>query len=176
MSGSSSSTSTLAWAPRPTVVLALGNPLRGDDGAGPAVLEMLAAAGVPDDVELIDGGLAGLETTLHLQHRSRAIILDAADLGERPGAWRRVAYGDLHLPSFEAGRGLHSAGLREALLLGEALGILPAEISLYLIQPHDIDWVEGLSDDVRASLDRVCQAVRSELGDRQPAAVQPTVR
>ena len=69
----------------PTLVLALGNPLRGDDGAGPAVLERLAAARIPAGVELIDGGLAGLETALHLQHRRRAIILDAADFGATPG-------------------------------------------------------------------------------------------
>jgi hydrogenase maturation protease len=150
-------------ASSPTIVLALGNPLRGDDGAGPAVLERLVAVGVPEDVELLDGGLAGLETALHLQHRTRAIILDAADFGAPPGTWRRVRLRDVRLASPSEAPGLHAASLREALLLGDALGILPPEIVLYLIQPRAIGWEAGLSDDVRATLDPVCRAVASEL-------------
>jgi len=152
----------------PTLVLALGNPQRGDDGAGPAVLERLASQPVPEDVELLDGGLAGLETALHLQHRRRAIILDAADFGAAPGAWRRVSLDALKLAAPDDAPGLHAAGLREALLLGEALGILPAEVVLYLIQPRQTGWEAGLSEDVHACLDPVCQAVRSELRDGGP--------
>jgi len=147
----------------PTLVLALGNPLRGDDGAGPAILQRLAAIPLPDGVELVDGGLAGLETVLHLQHRRRAIILDAADFGAAPGTWRRVSMDTLRLASPANTPGLHEAGLREALLLGEALGILPPEVAVYLIQPRQTDWVPGLSEDVSACLDPVCRAVESEL-------------
>ncbi len=152
----------------PTLVLALGNPLRGDDGAGPAVLERLAACPLPDGVELIDGGLAGLETALHLQHRQRAIILDAADFGAAPGTWQRVSLDALHLAAPEGFPGLHAAGLREALLLGEALGILPPDVILYLIQPQQTGWGEGLSHDVRACLDPLCRAVESELRGGSP--------
>ncbi len=147
----------------PTLVLALGNPLRGDDGAGPAALQRLAAIPLPDGVELVDGGLAGLETALHLQHRQRAIILDAADFGAAPGTWQRVSLDALHLAAPEDSPGLHAAGLREALLLGEALGILPPDVVLYLIQPQQTGWGEGLSQDVGACLDSVCRAVESEL-------------
>jgi hydrogenase maturation protease len=152
----------------PTLVLALGNPQRGDDGAGPAVLERLASEPVPDGVELLDGGLAGLETALHLQNRRRAIILDAADFGAAPGAWRRVSLEALRLVPAEGAPGLHAAGLREALLLGDALGILPAEVVLFLIQPRQTGWEAGLSEDVLACLEPVCQAVRSELSSGGP--------
>jgi hydrogenase maturation protease len=154
--------------PSPTLVLALGNPLRGDDGAGPAVLERLAAKGLPDGVELVDGGLAGLETILYLQHRRRAIILDAADFGAIPGAWRRVSLGGLQHTPPEDTPGVHAAGLREALLLGDALGILPPEVVLYMIQPRQTGWESALSEDVRASLDAVCEAVHSELSRGAP--------
>ena len=168
---SSSSENSLAQPVAPTIVLALGNPQRGDDGAGPAVLERLGAAGVPAGVELIYGGLAGLETTLHLQHRRRAIILDAADFGATPGTWRRVRLDDVTLESPEAAPGLHAAGLREALLLGEALGILPPEVILYLIQPGPLGWEAALSDGVRSSLDPIAAAVATELrGGGPPSA------
>jgi hydrogenase maturation protease len=166
---SSTSEGTSASQPlSPTLVLALGNPLRGDDGAGPAVLERLASKGLPDGVELLDGGLAGLETTLHLQHRRRAIILDAADFGAVPGTWRRVPLDGLQDAPLEDASGVHEAGLREALLLGDALGILPPEVVLYLIQPRQTGWETGLSEDVSACLDSVCEAVHSELSRGGP--------
>jgi hydrogenase maturation protease len=165
---STSENASLSQHPRPTLVLALGNPLRGDDGAGPAVLERLAVKGLPNGVELIDGGLAGLEATLHLQDRRRAIILDAADFGALPGAWRRVPLDGLQDAPLGAASGVHEAGLREALLLGEALGILPPEVVLYLIQPRQTGWEAGLSEDVSACLDTVCEAVHSELSRGGP--------
>ena len=75
----------------PTLVLALGNPDRGDDGVGQAVLRDLTERGpLPPTVEVLDGGLAGLETCLLLQGRRRALIVDAADMGLAPGEWRSL--------------------------------------------------------------------------------------
>jgi hydrogenase maturation protease len=51
----------MAGGGRPaTVVIGLGNPLRGDDGVGVRVAQMLATQSLPDDVEVIDGGTQGL--------------------------------------------------------------------------------------------------------------------
>jgi hydrogenase maturation protease len=50
-----------------TVILALGGPLRGDDGVGAAVLKSLAKGGrLPAETDLVDGGTCGLETALLL--------------------------------------------------------------------------------------------------------------
>src|SRR3990172_358808 len=74
-----------------TLVLALGSPLRGDDGVGAEILRELAAgAPVPQDVDFVDGGTPRLETALLLQGYQRAIIIDAAEMGRRPGEWARI--------------------------------------------------------------------------------------
>ncbi|MEW6568688.1 MAG: hydrogenase maturation protease [Chloroflexota bacterium] len=104
-----------------TLILALGNPLRGDDGVAQAVLEGLSISGeVPRGVTLCDGGTPGLEAALLPQAYRRAIVIDAADMGLAPGGSRRLTLGpgELH-----PGATLHAAGLREALALAEALGI-----------------------------------------------------
>ena len=50
-----------AGAPVPTtLVLGLGNPLRGDDGVGVRVVQQLAKWCLPSDVEVVDGGTRGL--------------------------------------------------------------------------------------------------------------------
>lgn len=149
-----------------TVVLALGNPLRGDDGAGAAVCEMLAQdARLPDHVRLVDGGTAGLETVLLLQGCRRAIIVDAAELGRAPGEWARFTREAAILEPGGLGPGssLHNAGLAEALALGDALGILPEVIILYGIQPQEIGWMPGLSEPVRVAVPAICAAILNEI-------------
>lgn len=149
-----------------TLVLTLGNLLRGDDGAGQAICERLARSGsLPPNVALLDGGTPGLESVLLLEGYRRAIIVDAADMGREPGEWARLTLAEVTLqaadPSLRST--LHSAGLAEALALGEALGILPGEIVLYGLQPDSLDWTPGLSAPVQAAIPAVCAAILGEL-------------
>lgn len=156
----------MSEAPRRRIVIvALGNPLRGDDGAGPEVLRGLAAErDWPADVALIDGGTAGLETSLSLSGYERAILIDAGELRLPPGSWRRLDARQVILQGKDGPTlTLHQAGLAEALQLGEALGILPAEIILYVIQPENIGWEQGLSEPVQAAVAAVRAAVVDEI-------------
>ena len=149
-----------------TLVLALGNPLRGDDGAGAAVIRSLEDSGrLPAAVSLLDGGTPGLETVLLLQGYRRVIIVDAAEMGLEPGAWARFTPEKVVSGARDVSlRGtLHYAGLAEALKLGEALGILPPEIVIYGIQPLEVGWQPGLSAPVRAAVPAVCAAILDEL-------------
>jgi hydrogenase maturation protease len=148
-----------------TLVLAIGNPLRGDDGVGQAVLTALEAAGLPPGVEATDGGAAGLETVLSLQGYGRVFIVDAADMRATPGMWSRFTTNDASLQpaDFHERLTVHYAGLAEALALGDALGVLPPEIVIYGIQPLTLEWSPGLSAPVRDAIPAVCAAILSEL-------------
>jgi hydrogenase maturation protease len=146
-----------------TLVLALGNPQRGDDGVGAAVLARLAALPLPRNVTLVDGGTPGLETALALQNYHRAIIIDAADMGLEAGGWRRFVPDAVSLKTADIRGTLHSAGLAEALALGAVLGILPFEIIIYGIQPAVIGWTPGLSAEVEAIVPVIAAAILDEL-------------
>ena len=70
----------------PVLVLALGNLLLTDDGAGLRLLERLSAGGeARGDVEFIDGGTCGLALLPYLERRRAVLILDAMQLGAAPG-------------------------------------------------------------------------------------------
>lgn len=139
-----------------TIVLALGNPLRGDDGVGAAVLEHL------EHESLVDGGTSGFEIILLMQGYERAIIIDAADMDLEPGDWRMFSPDEVRLQSRDLYlRGtLHYAGLAEALSLGEAMGLLPPEIIIFGVQPATIDWDIGLSDPVERAVPAITAAVQ----------------
>jgi hydrogenase maturation protease len=144
-------------APVTTLVLALGNPLRGDDGVGTAVLNALPA--LPPGVTGLDGGTPGLGLVLSLQGYDRAIIIDAAEMGETPGTWRRFTADSLQTTDSDLRGTLHDAGLAEALLLGEALRTLPPEIIIFGIQPSEVGWSSGLTPAVAAAIPGLCEAI-----------------
>ncbi len=150
-----------------TLILALGNPLRGDDGIGAAVLAALAAHPLPPEVTLLEGGTPGLELVLMLRDCERAIIIDAAEMGQAPGTWMRFTPESVRLKSRDLYlRGtLHYAGLAEALSLGAAMNLLPPEIIIYGIQPEAIGWEPGLSATVAAAIPGVCAALLSLVCD-----------
>ena len=148
-----------------TLILALGNPLRGDDGIGSAVLERLRETAVfPPHITLIDGGTPGLETALTLQGHDQVIVIDAADLGAEPGTWMRFNLSDVSLAKHANMNGtLHDAGFAEAVALADALGILPPEIIMYGIQPESMEWEIGLSQPVQSTIPAICHQIQSEL-------------
>jgi hydrogenase maturation protease len=161
-----------------TLVLALGSPLRGDDGVGAAILQELTAGGpLPPDVDLVDGGTPGLETALLLEGYERAIIIDAAELRRRPGEWARLAlvwqgsWQGRELISGGASdpTSIHQAGLAEALLLGATLGVIPESVTVYGVQPLVCGWSPGLSRPVRAAVAEVCRAIEDEISSREAA-------
>lgn len=133
-----------------TLILGLGNPLRGDDGIGPAVIEWLRGQDLPADVVAIDGGTGGLDLVLTMMGYRRVLIVDAAELGCTPGAWICFRPDSARIETAEFTLSMHEAGLAEALALGAALHVLPEEVIVFGVQPAQTDWAPGLSAEVQA--------------------------
>ena len=150
-----------------TLILGLGNPLRGDDGVGTAVITTLQNEPLPPDVDVVDGGTAGLELVLLLQKYRRVLVVDAAEMGLAPGEWRRFDGNTAVLPTNpdHLNGTLHNAGFAQALTLAEALGTLPTEITVFGVQPAMVDWSDGLRAAVETAVLPVCQAVLGALGE-----------
>ncbi len=71
----------------PLLIVAVGNPSRGDDALGPALLERLRAAGVEasGDVELLTDFQLQVEHALDLVGRRAVLFVDAARTGTVDG-------------------------------------------------------------------------------------------
>ncbi len=146
-----------------TLIVGLGNPLRGDDGVGVRVTQLLAERCLPGDLEVVDGGTQGLSLVNILEDRQRVIVVDAADMGRLPGEFVRFVLEEARLLGEEEGRfSVHGAGLHEALLLAQALGILPDQVVLFGVQPARVGWEVGLSPEVEAALPGLVAAVLRE--------------
>jgi len=76
-------------APRPILVIAIGNPSRGDDAIGPILAERLEALARPD-VEVITDFQLAPEHALDLVGREQVIFVDAGAGTPAPFELRRV--------------------------------------------------------------------------------------
>ena len=146
-----------------TLIIGLGNLLRGDDGVGVRVAQALARQSLPQDVEVVDGGTPGLGLVNLMEGRRRMILVDAADVGKNPGEFVRFTLDEAILKRNDQHLSVHAAGLREALLLAEALRMLPNEIVIFGVQPANLEWTNALSPEVEATLPDLITAVLSEL-------------
>lgn len=154
------------------LVLGLGNPLRGDDGAGCRVVEELARRELPPGIELLDGGAIGLGLLDLLEGWERVILVDAADMGQRPGEFVRFTPDDVRLAFTPDSFSFHHAGLSEVLALADALGRPLPEMVIFGIQPQKIGWGEGLSLAVETALPALIDAVIEEV-NTLPAGSEP---
>jgi hydrogenase maturation protease len=146
-----------------TLVVGLGNPLRGDDGVGVRVAQALAAGALPPGVEVVDGGTQGLGLVNPMEGRGRVILVDAADVGRPPGQFVCFTLDEAHLPGDDQHLSVHAAGLRDALLLARALEMLPPEVIIFGVQPASLEWEEALSPQVEAALSGLIAAVMAEI-------------
>lgn len=132
------------------VLLGVGNRIRGDDAAGPKLIEILEKR-LPDkgkEIFLFDGGelpenylipIANLKPNL-------VIIVDAVDFGSRPGTIRLFPIRQIPQDSFST----HRLSLR---FLGSYLEKeTQAKIYLLGIQPKSIKLEEKLSPEVKKTL------------------------
>jgi hydrogenase maturation protease len=149
------------------LVLSLGNPLRGDDGVGSAILEALSASACPaENVIFLDGYRGGLLNALLCQDYAHVFVVDAALLGGLPGSWKRFTLDDAMLAQIDLSscKTLHNASLAEALALAKALDIKLPEVVIYGVQPKEIEWSLSLSEPVRKVVPDVCAAILNDLG------------
>jgi len=146
----------------PVLVLAIGNPLMADDGAGQEVLAKLEsiAAGWGSQVELLDGGTQGLALLGQFEGREAVVFLDAVRLGEAAGSVH-VLRGQEVLRMGGHATSAHEGSAPDILRALELLGETPAEVALVGVEPERIQIGIGLSPAVRGSLERAADSAKA---------------
>lgn len=156
------------------VVLALGNPLLGDEGVGPRALQRLSRERLfPETVELVDGGTAGLALVPKLAEANKAIVLDAVRSGQPPGTL--VALDGAKLPRrFFGSLSPHQVGFRDIVSASRLLGG-PDEVVLLGIEPLTTTLADELSEPVARSLGALTKAVVLQL-ERWGISLEPAAK
>jgi hydrogenase maturation protease len=147
---------------RHVVVIGIGNPYRGDDGAALAVVEQLRAL-LPGDVEVV---ACEQEPTRLLEawaDAEAAVVVDAVASGGEPGALHRYDTTEEAVPARVFRSSTHAFGVGETIELGRALGRLPARVIVYGIEGQTFETGDELSVPVAAAVDRTVAAVADDV-------------
>jgi hydrogenase maturation protease len=131
------------------LVAGVGNVLRGDDGFGPAVTELLGH--LPAGAEVVETGTGGVALLQELMVGCDGLVLiDAVDRGAAPGTVfvlePEVGEG-VHVPD------VHLANPDRVLSMAKTMGYLPDRVRIIGCQPEEMDELcQGLSPVVQRAL------------------------
>lgn len=149
----------------PILVLGVGNLLLTDDGIGiHAIAALEKTYSFPSHVQLLDGGVQGLNLLGAIAGSRHLIVIDAIRSGGSPGTLYRLSGDQIPKRVFQK-NSLHQVGLLEALTLAGALGPPPSTVILGL-EPLDVTTL-GLepTPPIRDRIPELVAAVLKELED-----------
>ncbi len=99
--------------PTGTLILGIGNYVLQDEGFGVHAVRLLSEMeDLPEGVDLLDGGTAGLHLMGNLRNYRRVIVIDAALDNNPPGTIRRLKPGFGEFPPLITA---HEIGLKDTL-------------------------------------------------------------
>jgi len=152
-------------ATRPLLLFAWGNPSRGDDALGPALLERFAArqaAGEFADVELLTDFQLQVEHALDLQGRARVLFVDASVAAAAPCELTRLR------PERDTSFTTHAMSPAAVLAVYEQIrDEAPPPAWLLSIRGYEFGLGQPVSAQARANLEQAV-AVASEFLASEP--------
>lgn len=144
------------------LVLGIGNTLLTDEGVGVHVLGRLSGDGLPEDVELLDGGTLSFTLAGPIEEADALVVVDAANLKSPPGTLQ-VFEGEAMDSFLMSNRKstVHEVGLTDLRAIAILAGHWPERRALVAIQPQAVDWGEAPTPAVAAAIPGAALAIQN---------------
>jgi hydrogenase maturation protease len=142
-----------------TVVIGIGNAMRGDDGAGVAVAERLGGLSCDEEPSRLIEAWEGADAV---------VLVDTVVSGAPPGMLHRFDASADPIPARALRSSTHAIGLAETIELARALGKLPPHVAVYGIEGVSFETGAPLSPDVAKAVSRLVNTIEEELCTSAP--------
>ena len=161
---------------RRVVLAAVGSECRGDDAAGPAVLDRVGELG---GVEMLGALASPLDLLGAWDGADLAIVVDAVDGVDAPGG---VCVIDVDMASgpdvpgrTRSTASSHGLGLIDALRIAAAMGTAPERVLLVGVSGEDFGGSAGLSPAASGAVERAARRVVELAGAATAPSEEPCV-
>jgi len=146
-------------------IIGLGNPLRHDDGIGLILLDFVRhhKKEFGDRITIIDGGNGGMNLLHVLARFDVVFLIDAVDFEGKPGDTRLFTEEQIQSKKTPITLSTHDSDFLNVISLSKELHELPDILVLFGIQPHDVSYGTGLSDQLIYSLDTLSMKLKKEI-------------
>ena len=143
------------------LIVGIGNPFRGDDGAGWAVIDALEKK-IKSGVMLrkIHGDIVELMDIF--EHYSSVYLVDACCMDAPPGFWQRINAHRHTLPLDNPQTSTHGLSLSQAIALAKTLDQVPSKLSIYAITGDQYNIGTTLSPPVAGIIEMIAQNIFNE--------------
>jgi len=149
--------------PESILVVGVGNILLGDEGIGVHTIKELQKLKLPDNVEILDMGVATFPLISYVAGRKKVIIVDAVKGGGEAGDIYRLSLDELR-ECKERFFSVHEMGIADILdiLELEYRGI-SGEVVIIGVEPGEIKWGIGLSPALSEKLPAIIECILREI-------------
>lgn len=138
----------------------------GDDGIGIHVINRLGEMSdqLPENVELLDAGVSGLDILNMLEGAGMVIIVDAVKGAGETGSVHRLSSGDIKTSSSADAFSVHDTSLAHVLSIAEHIQKMPERLTIFAIEIEKADEISlSLSEKVQKSVDVTVKMIFDEL-------------
>lgn len=144
------------------LILGIGNEILQDEGVGIHVIRELAKETLPEEVELLEGGTAGMELLPSLEGVDHLIVVDSIQAEDEPGSV--FAFSPEEIKIFPDGCQVsaHQVGVFNLINSAALLDRLPPT-KIIGIQPKEITWGLEMSPEVAKVVPKVLQLIHEEV-------------
>ena len=151
-------------------ILGCGNPLVGDDGIGVHIANKLIEmrSELPDNVEVIDAGVGGLELLNFMENAEQIIIVDAVKGAGNIGSVHRFEIEDIKNAISGDALSIHDTSIADVLCIAQHVQEMPKSVKIFAIEIEEAEEVSiCLSEKVQASVDEVINMILEEIKQKQ---------
>jgi hydrogenase maturation protease len=146
------------------VVIGLGNVLLSDEGIGVHIVKRLSEQQAKFTfVDFIDAGTIGMSLLHLIANRKKAVIIDCARMGAKPGTIKQFTPDDVQSVKKLSHFSLHEADILQVINLSKQLGECPDEVVFFGIEPESLKPGQRLSRTLSDRIDTYIAEICKEL-------------
>jgi hydrogenase maturation protease len=148
-----------------TLVIGIGNILMKDEGIGIHVINTLINKDLHhnQDIEIIDGGTAGLGMLEYMKDKQKVIIIDAIDFKQPPGSLYRFNYSENDSYKKADKYSVHQIDVIDTIHILHTVYNHYPEIVIMGMQPFEIELEMNLSENAQEKLKELTDLVMKEI-------------
>lgn len=121
-------------------ILGIGNMLLSDEGFGVHFVQHLEAHYLlPDNVQVFDGGTAGILLAPFVEQCDHLFVIDVVNIDDAPGSLHCFSDEEVRAGDIQTRMSPHQIGMLEVLDICKIMGKVPEQIMFLTVVPENMD-------------------------------------
>jgi len=146
-------------------ILGVGNILLSDEGFGPYFIEYISKNYTcHDDIEVIDGGTAGIMLSSFVEAKEYIFIIDVVNIESDPGDIYLFNHDEIQTKNIQSSLSAHQVGLTEIITLNSFANIdAPKKIEYITIVPQSLEIGVGITPCLESKIPKILEILNEKL-------------